>query len=418
MSIAAGSGGEPARAGAGNEHLGGSDPGSAGENTEGGAGGEAGASAAPTEEALYALTTQIIGEQSQSYVLLTNTLESDQTLKIEDGVVEIAGRALGTGPENGGALFVANDSSAEVARYRLNDAGGLELAGRVSFLGKGVTAFGEYGGQMQYLSPEKAYWFDGPTAQVVIWNPSAMEVTGSIPLAALAAEKLTMSFTAAPIWRGKKLYSFVAWRQGVSIVPRAAVVVLDSVTDTAVIVDDTRCGYVRDGVLADDGKIYVATEALGAAAQFLDLRNPKPCLLRFDPDSDGFDSDFEVELSSLFNGHAAGSLVVGPNNQAFLRYLDESSASEAALAGPRQLASSRSWGWAKLTPGDRPTVDLIPDVELGGGSVVAFELDKRLFGPRFVDATYTEFVELGQDGPSPRPAITVPGLVFSAVKLR
>jgi len=162
----------------------------------------------------------------------------------------------------------------------------------------------------------------------------------------------------------------------------------------------------------------VATEAFGAAAQFLDIRNPKPCLLRFNPASDTFDAEFEVELSSLFQGQSAGTLVVGPNNQAFIRFLNEASASQEALAGPRQLASSSSWGWAKLSLGDQPEVEAIPSASFSGGSVVMFNLGERAFGPRFVDATYTEFVELTENGPSKEAAITIPGLVFSAVKLR
>jgi len=422
-SAVAGMGGKASSGAAGKAADGRSSAGAAGAITDGGASGEAGAGGAeakpaPQGDAVYALTTQIIAEQSQSYVLLTNTLDGDTRLKIEDGVVEIAGRALGTGPEGSGTLFVANDSSAEVSRYELTDSGALKATGSVSFLGKGVTSFGEYGGQMQYVSPEKAYWFDGPTAQVVIWNPTTMEISGEIALSGLAGAKLTMSFSAAPIWRGDKLYTFVAWRQGVSVVPRAAVVVIDSTTDTATIAEDTRCGYVRDGVLANDGQIYVATEAFGAAAQFLDIRNPKPCLLRFNPASDTFDAEFEVELSSLFQGQSAGTLVVGPNNQAFIRFLNEASASQEALAGPRQLASSSSWGWAKLSLGDQPEVEAIPSASFSGGSVVMFNLGERAFGPRFVDATYTEFVELTENGPSKEAAITIPGLVFSAVKLR
>jgi len=416
---AAAAGGERPSGAAGRAEEGEANAGQAGTLAEGGEGGAAGeAGVDPVDDALYALTTQIIGDQSQSYVILTPSLEGNRTLKIEDGVVEIAGRALGTGSEGGGALFVANDSDPAVTRYELMPSGRLEATSSVSFLSKGVTAFGEYGGQMQYISPEKAYWFDGPTAQIVIWNPSTMEVTGSMPLPGLAVAKLTLSFTAAPIRRGDKLYTFVAWRQGVSIIPRAAVVVVDSATDTATIAEDTRCGYVRDGVLADDGKLYVATEAFGAAAQFLDIRNPKPCLLRFDLESETFDREFEVELGSLFEGRAAGSLVVGPNNRAFLRVLDESSASAAALEGPRQLASSNSWGWARLSPGEQPEVEMLPAAGLGGGSVVTYELGNRKFAPRFVEANHTEFVELTAKGPAQGPGLTVPGLVFSAVKLR
>jgi hypothetical protein len=395
----------------------GSDAGGAAGSDEPGEGGAAGAPSEP--ESVYALTTQVFGEtENQSYVLLTKTIDSKTSLSLDHAVVEIAGRALGTGPEGSGALFVAGDLGPTITRYDLNEAGN-DLSGgnTVSFLGKGIKSFGEYGGQFQYASAEKAYWFDGPTAQIVVWNPSTMKVTGSVSLASLARAEETLSFTAAPIWKGDKLYTFAAWRKGLAITPQLAVVVLDTRKDTATIVEDTRCGYVRDGVLEDDGQLYVATEAFGSAAEYLNVANPKPCLLRFDTTKNEFDATFKVELASLFDGQSAGTLVVGPGNQAFLRVLDES-AIPADVTNPRVLASAAAWGWAKLTPGDEPKVEVLEDAQLGGGSVLPFALGDRLFAPLFVAGAETRFIELTADGPSTDDVITIPGLVFSAVKLK
>jgi len=384
----------------------------AGANTGGAGGGP------PDEEpAVYALTTQVFGElEDNSYVLLTNRLAADTELSLDDAVVEIAGRALGTGPENGGVLFVAGELAPTITRYDLTPEGKLAGGNTVSFLGKGVTAFGEYGGQFQYVSAEKAYWFDGPTAQIVVWNPTTMKVTGALPLTSLAAANQVLSFTAAPVRDGDKLYSFAAWREGLAITPRLAVVVVDTKSDTVKIVEDDRCGYARDGVLSD-GKLYVATEAFGSAAHYLDDTNPAPCMLRFDTATDTFDADFTVVLSSLFDGSSAGSLVVGPDNQAFLRVLDAASIPEG-VTNPRVLASVAAWDWYKLTPGDEPEVTKVKGAVLAGGSVLPFKLGSRSFAPLFIAGEETQFLELTADGPSKGQAITIPGLVFSAVKLK
>ena len=395
---------------------------------EGGNGGEAqdplpggagGAGGAPDVEApaVYALTTQVFGEtEDNSYVLLTDKLNADSELSLDDAVVEIAGRALGTGPENSGLLFVAGELAPTITRYELNDQGKLAGGSSVSFLGKGITSFGEYGGQFQYISPTKAYWFDGPTAQIVVWNPSTMKVTSSLPLTGLAAANQVLSFTAAPLRDGDKLYSFAAWREGLAITPRAAVVVVDTKTDEVKVVEDTRCGYARDGVLSD-GMIYISTEAFGSAAHYLDGTNPKPCLLRFDTSDNTFDATFKVELSSLFDGSSAGSLVVGPDNQAFLRVLNAEEIPDG-VTNPRVLASVAAWDWYKLTPGDEPEVSKVAGATLAGGSVLPFQLGERRFAPLFIGGEETEFLELTADGPSRGKAITIPGLVFSAVKLK
>jgi hypothetical protein len=140
-------------------------------------------------------------------------------------------------------------------------------------------------------------------------------------------------------------------------------------------------------------------------------------LLRFDTAKNEFDPGYKVELSSLFEGDSAGTLVVGPENQAFLRVLDET-AIPPGVTNPRVLASAPAWGWAKLTPGDVPKVELLADAALGGGSVLPFALGDRIFAPLFVAGEETQFMELTKDGPSTDDAITIPGLVFSAVKLK
>ncbi len=374
-----------------------------------------GASAGP--DAVYALTTQVFGEtENQSYVLLTNELTADTELTLDDAVIEVAGRALGTGPESGGVLFIAGELAPTITRYELTAEGKLAGGNSVSFLGMGVTKFGEYGGQFQYISEEKAYWFDGPTAQIVVWDPKTMKVTGAVPLTGLAADNQVLSFTAAPVRDGDKLYSFAAWREGLKVTPRLAVVIVDTKTDDVKIVEDNRCGYVRDGVLSD-GALYMATEAFGSAAHHLDATNPKPCLLRLDTSDGSIDETFQVELSTLFEGSTAGSLVVGPSNQAFLRVLDASAIPDG-VTNPRVLASVAAWEWYKLTPGDEPAVEKLERAALAGGSVLPLQLGTRRFAPLFVDSEETRFLELTEGGPGDDDAITVVGLVFSAVKLK
>jgi hypothetical protein len=403
----------------GNNAGSGAKPGTGGEPAEPEPVAGVGGGGTPSEEAdaVYALTTQVFGEtEDQSYVLLTHELTADTQLSLDDAVIEIAGRALGTGPEDGSALFVAGELGPTITRYDLTPDGKLAGGSSVSFLGKGVTKFGEYGGQFQYISDEKAYWFDGPTAQVVVWNPKTMKVTGAVPLTGLAVENQVLSFTAAPVRDGDKLYSFVAWREGLAITQRVAVVIVDTKTEQVKIVESDGCGYVRDGVLSQ-GMLYMATEAFGSAAHYLDATNPKPCLLRLDTSDDTLDASFNVELASLSDGKSAGSLVVGPDNQAFLRVLDPSAIPED-VTNPRVLAGVAAWDWYKLTPGDEPTVSKVQGASLAGGSVLPFKLGARSFAPLFIAGEETEFLELTKDGPSEAQAITIPGLVFSAVKLR
>ncbi|RYZ41879.1 MAG: MxcI protein, partial [Myxococcaceae bacterium] len=144
---------------------------------------------------LYAITTQLLVEDPvQSYVVVTNQAEQTASLSL-DNAIKVSGRALGVGIPKSGSLYVVSDESPVVTRYTLNGAGGLDAAGTVSFAPQGVTSLGEYQANFQFVSETKAYFFDGATAQVVIWNPTAMTVTGTLPLKALEISDTVLAFS-------------------------------------------------------------------------------------------------------------------------------------------------------------------------------------------------------------------------------
>jgi len=380
-----------------------------------GSGGSGGSDSSP----VYALVTQIFGESEQtSYVLLADSLVDPTELSLDDALVEISGRAVGAGPDGGGVLFIASDLGSEVTRYRL-DGDKLVESGRVSFLNKGVQSFGEYGSQFQFISDNKAYWFDRATVQVVVWNPTDMTVSGSIPLHELVFPNEKVTFTSVPIHKGNMLYTFVGWRRGDTLqtMPtRTAVIAIDTTTDEASIVMKNACANVRDGYLADDGYIYMATESYGTAAYTHNHADaPAPCLLRFDTESGTFDDDYDQALNDLL-GVPTGTLVVGENKSVFLRWLDEA-AVPPGTDDARKLSSAPAWGWAKLTVGDTPTAAKIEVGELTGGRTLPFVSGSHVFIPAFEGQASTTFNELSEAGSFER-GVKTPGLVFSVAKLR
>ncbi|WP_248913974.1 hypothetical protein [Polyangium aurulentum] len=347
---------------------------------------------------------------------MTDKLGSDASLSLDEGL-EIPGRALGVGPEGAGAVFVAGDAGPTLTRYDLQGDGSFQSGATMSFQGKGIATFGEYQGQFQFISETKAYFFDGPTGQVVIWNPKEMTITGQIPLDGLVLADATLTFTAAPLRRGDDVITFAGFRNGPEVPSRAAVVVVNSKTDEATVVTDDRCGYVRDGIEGPDGKIYMATEAYGAAVHRLNNDNAEPpCMLRFDPATKKFDTAFHVELGTLFGGQTAGSLTRGPGNEAYLRVLDESVFPVMPDTHPRVLASAAAWKWATVTLGDTPTAEVLAAAP-NNGSVIPLELGDQSFVALFQGQDSTKLLELGANGPGD-VALSAPGLVFSAVKIR
>lgn len=381
------------------------------------------ATTAEPEDALYALAASVYdGNAWLTYIAQSPTLATHITL---NDAIELEGRALAVGPEDQGVTYVANGTS--ITRYRLNESDVLEPEEpSISFSGVGVTSIHEYGGQFVFHSADKSYFFDGDNSQIVVWNPEEMTVGQPIPLDLVPSELegVVITYSAAPVKTDTKVLTFVGLRQSVVPITPTAVVVLDTEDDSAEVVTDDRCGYVRDGVLASDGWVYLATEGYAAAYQRINNGDDiaAPCLLRFNLENNQFDSEFLVATSSLVDGAAAGSLSVAKDGSVYLKVLDEALAPIAEDSNARVIASAPAWKWASLSVGETPTASLL-DLAPTSGSVTPFDLGSRRIvltnrqaevdGATITVSDISEF----QSAPT-EPVGTVDGLVFSITKLR
>ncbi|RKH33479.1 hypothetical protein [Corallococcus sicarius] len=371
---------------------------------------------------LYAFVAQVSADsESQSYVILTDKVDHTEPLSLENAT-EIDGRALGSGISKSGALFVSSSESAVVTRYNVTNDNKLEKAGEVSFASKGLSTIGEYQNQFQFVSDTKAYYFDGRTSQIIIWNPKEMALTNSISLPEMTIAGTVLTFASNPIRVGTKVLMPLGWRpaSGIGITKKAGIIVLDTATDTAVLATDDRCGYVRDGVVGADGQVYLATEAYGAAVKRTaqsDVNVPTPCLLKFDPATAKYDAAFYKELGALTNGGATGSLLQGPAGSGYLRVLDETAYPVQAGTHPRVIASAVAWRWWKLDLANITQATLVDTLPASTGSSFLFQADNRTLFTEFTNGgTHTNFRELSDL--SGKVVATHSGLSFSFLQLR
>ncbi|MCP3102861.1 MxcI protein [Myxococcus sp. K15C18031901] len=367
---------------------------------------------------LYAVTTQLLAQDpTQSYVVLTTKAEQSGSLSLE-GAISVPGRALGVGIAKTGSLYVVSDESATVTRYTLDDKDTLAQSGTVSFAAQGISSLGEYQANFQFISETKAYYFDGATAQVVVWNPQAMSVTGTIALSELVIPDTVLAFSGAVVRVGQQVIMPVGWRpvSGVGITRKAAVVSIDTATDTASIATDERCGYTHDAAVGPDGQVYVATEAYGAAVRrVVGEDSPEPCLLRYDPRTRAFDTTFYRSLDSLVGGGTAGALIPGPSGTAFIRVLDETIAPVTEGTHPRTVASGTGWQWWELKL-DTLVATRRSDIASTSGSVFLFESENHTLYTEFgAGAASTTLHVLDDEG---RSTLTTQGLSFSFLQLR
>ena len=381
---------------------------------------DAGTDAGTTTPPMYAFVAQVSVEGNpQSYVILTETLDPATPLSTANAT-QINGRALGSGITKSGAIFVSSSAGATVTRYNLTASNTLEKAGEVTFAGKGVTTIGEYQNQFQFASETKAYYFDGRNSQVIIWNPKDMTLTNSISLPELTIAGSSTTFASNPIRVGTKVLMPVGWRAGAAVTKQAGIIVVDTANDSAVLVKDDRCGYVRDGIVGTDNKVYLATEAYGAAEKRVSGTNssvPTPCMLKFDPATNTYDANYFKDLGTLTNGGATGSLLAGPNGTGYLRVLDETVYPVAVDTNARVLASAVAWKWWKIDPAAGTNATLVDTLPASTGSSFLYEMNGRTVFSEFTNnsgtTNYRELTDL-----TGNLVATHQGLSFSFLQLR
>ncbi|WP_223632361.1 hypothetical protein [Corallococcus sp. EGB] len=375
---------------------------------------------AGTQTSLYAFVAQVSTDTaSTSYVVLTDKLDPNTPLSLTNAT-EINGRALGSGIPKSGAIFVSSSAGGTVTRYNVTARNTLEKAGEVSFTGKAVTTIGEYQNQFQFVSDTKAYYFDGRNSQIIIWNPKDMTLTNSISLPDMTLSGSTTTFASNPLRVGTKVLMPLGWRAGAAVTKKAGIIVVDTANDSAVVVTDDRCGYVRDGIVGTDGKVYLATEAYGAAEKRVSGSNssvPTPCLLKFDPATNTYDPTFFKELGTLTNGGATGSLLAGPNGTGYLRVLDETAYAVQPDTVARTLASAVAWKWWKIDPAAGTNATLVDTLPASTGSSFLYQADGRTVFSEFTNegktTNYRELTDL-----SGKLVATHQGLSFSFLQVR
>lgn len=82
-------------------------------------------------------------------------------------------------------MFVTNAESPTIARFDEVD-GELVHGERVSFANFGLSSLFF---PPTIVSDTKAYYLDPSSLQIIVWNPSAMETIGALPLAAADRQK-------------------------------------------------------------------------------------------------------------------------------------------------------------------------------------------------------------------------------------
>jgi hypothetical protein len=371
---------------------------------------------------LYAITTQIVGENFTSYLVPVASLDAGAAVDLDEGI-EFAGRAVGVGPNQGGTVFVATDQSPVLSRY-VAQGGSFSLDREMSFERYGVTGLLAFSEQFVFINGQKAYFIDDNSDQIIVWNPSEMVVERSIDMTTLARDGWAMTTGLTPkFWQGYLVFALSYFQEDDERYSNEATIAfVDTQTDEIVTtVSDGRCSYLASSMESTEGDLYFGSSAHTAAVRAVlgDQYGGPSCVLRVNRGSQVADPGFSLDLVELAGG-PAGDLVPGLGNRAFTRVLDSALVPAVPPATPSELSYAAYWRWAEvLDITDRATsIAPVPALEPGPSSSLSYFVDGRTLASQSkADYSSTTLVDLAAAG-GPALGTEIAGIPFSIVRVR
>lgn len=375
---------------------------------------------APEAEPTYVVSTRVFspdGGPVTSFFYVVDSLDQGTVIDTSQGL-EYPGSARLFANEETGWFAIGSGEDSTITRYTVGPRG-LVAGDSISLLSYGVSS--HFSDDLYIISPTKLYYPDRDNAQLLIINPEAMEIQGTIPLPETVRDGYQANYSYEAIQRDGRLLFTVGWFDWDNdvILDATGLVVIDTATDSVVRVDvDERCGGITTPVNLASGDAYLVSSALAAANHILGRLPTEPCALRVLADSDTIDPDYAPPLAELAGGAPAGEPVYGGGNSIYFRVFDQAAATIEDGQFSWDLTGQPLWSWARwnVSEGAVAPADTLP---ASTADVVWFRADERTFGMESLDAEYSEtrLIELSSEG-GPVQRLTAPGFLQGLARVR
>jgi hypothetical protein len=327
---------------------------------------------------------------------------------------QISGNARLYGSDRSNWFAIGDGANANITRY--------ELGGNDSFVDGNELSLASYGVSWMGLSaavldPHKAYYLDqSRTQQLIIWDPTTMEVTGTIALPSLAPEGGD-SLYATMIQRDQDLLIFggyTDWTEGTAR-SSSRMVVVDTATDSvraSSVVEN--CSHATQVVLLPSGDTYVSSE-LDATL----YRVTKPstgsagCLLHVAAGADTFDAT-PIDLSAWSGTDLSGGLAPGADGSLLFQAFDATV--QSVPDQPLDAYDMPVWRWWRWTPGD----DQAERLDMPARTVVNYVMtvDGRGYVTDHGEGSESSSLVETEASSGPRSVLTSPGFITNVLRIR
>jgi hypothetical protein len=329
--------------------------------------------APPSTGAKYVVSSAVFGPESTSTSI--NVLDSLGAQTLDYAVaVELPGWADVWVHE--GYVYVADGESPTITRYSLNADGSLEPGPALSFAAYGLIESAFWSNT--FVAPDKGYMINGVT-QYVIWDPIAMEVTGTLPLPEIG-ERAGLQARAgrtdrSNVIRDGRLYQPMYWsdRDHARFSDDSRIAVFDIESDRLIEVLDAPCSGLDVGTRDAAGNLYFSTWTDGVLGPFI-FDAPENCVVKIGAGQDNASLGFKfADVTRGREGAAVRELSAG---KLALSVFHDERVDFASLEDPRAALGGDNWRtWIY----DPATDIAAPNETIGwnSGATYVFHVDDR-----------------------------------------
>jgi hypothetical protein len=286
----------------------------------------------------------------------------------------------------------------------------------VSFASYGLASFGFW--LNKFVTADKAYFMNG-TLEYIVWNPTSMTITGSLPLPEAEPRGGLQPFTAysdrAAVLKQGLLYQPFYWTDESYFLfdPASRIVVTDVATDRVLDVIEAPCPGLDYATVDAAGNAYFSAWVYAAGGAAV-LDQPTTCA--FELPAQG-EPGVAFDFPSKTEGRQGGVMRAIAGGRALLSVLHDERfpASDAPSAAELTFADNwRFWSY-DLASGSASPIEAI---DWNGGAQYSFDIEGKTYMlVAAADYSATTIYDLG-DGQSLTPVFDTPGWATRLFKVR
>jgi hypothetical protein len=333
---------------------------------------------ADEETPVYVISTLITGDDgSNAYVRLVDDLALSGDQVELDEAREFPGQS--DVAVFGGSLLVASGDEPTITRYRVDQDLELqpEAQARVNFTSYGLTSAAFWNNQ--FVADDKAYMLNG-ASEIVIWNPEAMEIEGTIALPELE-QRAGLRVVAgladrASVVHDGKFYLSLYWTDE-SYADRSddsVLVVVDVATDTVDGTISANCPGLDYATADEEGRLHFSNWTGGPGTYYV-LGTAQNCIATLDPATGEVTT---TPFAEIAGGHEGAAFEYAGNGRFVMSIFDEVRADVENADEPFGPVGGTNWQLWTYQPATGESAP-IEDVDWNSGAIIHAPIGDDLY---------------------------------------